>query len=130
MASSLSVEQARYGNVTVLTPVGRIDQETAAEFQTRLMEEIGATAGEAGHVALDLGGIQFISSLGLRSLMIGAKEMRGADRRFVVANLSPLVREVFQISRFDRVIDVHDTLRGAVVAISADAATAYDGARP
>ncbi len=128
MSSELTVEQARYGEVTVLTPVGRIDQETAEAFQTRLLGEIGATAGEAGHIALDFEGIEFITSLGLRALMIGAKEMRGAERRLVVANLTPIVREVFQISRFDRVIEVHDTLQDAVAAISPDAAAALAGA--
>lgn len=120
MPSSLTVDVARKGDVTIVTPVGRIDQETAADFQTRLMEGIRETLDGEGHVALNFEGVDFISSLGLRSLMIGVKKLRGADRRFVVAGLTPIVQEVFQISRFDRVIDVHDTLDGALATLASE----------
>ncbi len=117
MSSELTVDVARKGEVTVVSPVGRIDQETAADFQATLMDGIREIIDGDGHMVLNFAGVAFISSLGLRSLMIGAKELRAADRKFLIADLTPIVQEVFQISRFDRVIDVHDTLDDAMVAL-------------
>ena len=75
---------------------------------------------------LDFAGVEYISSVGLRVLMIAAKQMRGRGARIAVAAPQPVVAEIFAISRFDRVLDIVPSVRGALEQLSAPALAAYD----
>ncbi len=57
-------------------------------------------------LVLDFAGVDYISSVGLRVLMIAAKQTRGNGARIAVAALQPVVAEIFAISRFDHVLEV------------------------
>lgn len=116
--------QETFGDATLMTIEGRVDQQTAGAFQEALLTAIDDAA--AG-LALDFSAVDYISSVGLRALMIGAKESKSADKAIAVAGLQPMVQEVFQISRFDKVIKTFDTTHAALAAISQQAADAYGG---
>ena len=67
---------------------------------------------------------------GLCILMVAAKELRAAGAKIAVANLRPVVSEIFAISRFDRVLGVFPSVRGAIEQFSSAALAAFDAARP
>lgn len=79
-------------------------------------------------LVLDFSKVTYISSVGLRVLMIAAKQMRGRHARIAVTGLQPIVAEIFSISRFDAVLEVFPDVRDAVAAISTGALAAYDAA--
>ena len=116
----------QFGNVAVVTPVGRVDQASAAAFETAVAPLWGRS--DIAALVLDFTGIEYISSVGLRVLMIAARQMRGRRARIAVAGLQPVVAEIFSISRFDSVLEVFPTLRDALAAVSAEALAAYDAA--
>jgi len=66
----------------------------------------------------------------LRVLMVTAKELRAAGARIAVANLKPVVAEIFAISRFDRVLGVFPSVRLAIEQFSPAALAAFDAAQP
>ena len=74
----------------------------------------------------DLSGVDYISSVGLRVLMIAARRMREAQATLALADLQSVVAEIFAISRFDKVIDVQPSVRAALQACSADALAAFE----
>jgi len=115
-----------FGNVAVGTPVGRLDHSAAESFEqglTPLWQDPQAAA-----LVIDFSGVDYMSSVGLRVLMIAAKQMRARKARVAAAGLQPIVAEIFAISRFDSVFEVFPTLRDALAALSPDAAAAYDAA--
>jgi Anti-anti-sigma regulatory factor (antagonist of anti-sigma factor) len=57
-------------------------------------------------VILDLAAVDYISSVGLRALMLVARQIKEQGRRIAVAALQPSVAEVFKISRFNLVYQV------------------------
>ena len=114
-------------NVTLIQVEGRIDHTTAKAFEDVLSSQVTGCAGEDKKLLLDLSGVTFMSSAGLRVLMIAAKQCRKQNGRMVLAALQPMIREVFQISRFDSLFEVFPTVRAALEAISPAAASAYDG---
>ena len=63
-------------------------------------------------------GVEYVSSVGLRVLMLAAKQVTAQNGRIVIAALTPVVSEVFQISRFDLIFSVFDTLDSALVALA------------
>ncbi len=105
----VEINRSQDGDIIILAPSGRIDQDTSAAFQEALSGEISGAAS----VIVDFGGIEYISSVGLRALMIGAKESKASGGKLAVAELCPVVQEVFQISRFDKVIQTFDTVDDA-----------------
>ena len=118
----MEITEAQFGDVIVLAPAGRLDQATTPEFQTTLLGIVGAR-GSA--VVIDFSGIPYISSVGLRALMIAAKQGKVANVPLAVAGLIPEVNEVFEISRFNFVVQIFDTVEAALTALSNDAAAAY-----
>ena len=65
-------------------------------------------------VLVDLSRVDYISSAGLRALMIASKQSRATNSSLVVAGLSPLVKEIFTISRCSDVLAVYDATAEAV----------------
>ena len=59
----------------------------------------------------------YISSAGLRVILIIARSLQGENRKFAVCSLVGPVREVFEISGFDKIIQTHDTQAKAVAAV-------------
>jgi Anti-anti-sigma regulatory factor (antagonist of anti-sigma factor) len=72
-------------------------------------------------VVLDFSGVEYISSVGLRVLMIAARQMRERQSQLLVAALQSVVAEIFAISRFDRILTVTATLDDAMARCSAAA---------
>ena len=118
----MNITESQFGDAVILAPVGRVDQTSAATFQSALMEVVGKR-GNA--VVIDFAEIPYISSVGLRALMIAAKEGKKSNVPLAVTGLSPQVNEVFEISRFNFVVRIFDTVEAALTELSETAAAAY-----
>ena len=112
-------------NVTLVQVEGRIDHTTAKDFENRLLPQVAGCAGETKKILVDFSAVNFISSAGLRVLMIAAKQCKKQNGKLVLAALQPIIQEVFQISRFDTVFEIFSTVKSAMETISPTAAAAY-----
>jgi len=112
----------------VAAPEGRLDHAAAGQLEQALAPLLSASSAGKGGIVLDFARVEYISSVGLRVLMIAAKQMRGCGARIAVAALQPVVQEIFAITRFDSVLDVFPSVRGAVEKLSAPALVAFDAA--
>lgn len=119
----MNFDDAQYANAIVLHPDGRLDQDTVDAFQERLL---AAVSSGSKAVIVDFSKIPYISSVGLRAIMIAAKQSKSDGVSLSVADLTPTVNEIFEISRFSFVVTVHDSLRDAVAAASDDALRAFE----
>jgi len=122
----MNVSSRRYANAVVLRVEGRLDQDTCVAFTTDLMKSVDTAAAEGGAVVLDLSGLEYISSAGLRCFMLASRQAKSQRAKIAVAALQPMVAEIFQISHFNLVFQVFPTVREALGAVSADAAAAFD----
>lgn len=120
----MDVTSRTFANVVVVAPVGRADLAGSTALEAAI-SPLSAKPEIAGLV-LDFADVPYISSVGLRVLMIAAKQMRGRHARIAVAGLQPVTAEIFAISRFDKVLEVFPAVRDALAAISAPALAAYD----
>lgn len=114
-------------NVVLIEVTGRIDHVTAPQFGNALLPHVDGCAGEVKKLLVDFSGVNYMSSAGLRVLMIAAKGCRNQNGKIVLAALQPTVQEVFKIGRFDMVFEVFPTTRSALTAISPAAAVLYNG---
>jgi anti-sigma B factor antagonist/stage II sporulation protein AA (anti-sigma F factor antagonist) len=118
----------QYADTTVVAPAGRIDHASAAELEAALTPLLDDAARRRGALVLDFSGVDYISSVGLRVLMLAARQMRTAQARIGVAALQSVVAEIFTISRFDKVLPVRATLEQALAEASDAALAAYRAA--
>jgi len=124
----MDISSSRFADVVVTSLVGRIDHVSAHQLEQAVSPLLAATANDTGAIVLDFSGVDYISSVGLRVLMMAAKKMRARQATIAVASLQPVVQEIFDISRFDQVVDVYPLVREALQALSGPALAAFDRA--
>lgn len=105
---------------------GRVDHTNSDDF----LEQIGAEAERVtpgGGMVIDLSKLEFISSAGLRALMIAQRAAKKAKARLFVTGIRGVVKEVFRISKFDAMLSVEKSAAEAVKQVSDEAAAAFAG---
>jgi anti-sigma B factor antagonist/stage II sporulation protein AA (anti-sigma F factor antagonist) len=124
----LHIATRHYADAIVAALAGRVDQQSAAQFEAAVMPLLAEAGARQGQLVLDFSGVEYISSVGLRVLMIAAKQMREHKAQLLVAALQTVVAEIFAISRFDRILTVTPTLADALALCSPAALAQYRGA--
>ena len=122
----MKLEARTYADTVVVAPEGRLDHDNCEAFRTGLQPHLAQAVANRQRIVLDLSGLAYVSSAGLRCFMLAAKEARASGGRIVLAALRPVVAEIFQISRFDLVFELFPSVREALGAVSASAAAAFD----
>lgn len=111
--------ERRVGQALVLAPTGRIDMTTSDAFRDRVLPLVDTCAKAGEPLILDFSGIDYISSAGLRVLMLAAKQAKASAGTVAIAALQPVVKEIFEISRFDKVLPCHGGVDEAIAAAPA-----------
>jgi len=122
----MALAHRSYGSARVVSPRGRLDHDNCDEFQRDLAAELDACSRDGASLVLDMSGLEYVSSAGLRCLMIAARQAAARQRSVVAAAPQPVVAEILQISRFNLVLPVYGTTREAVASVSPDALAAFD----
>ena len=94
---------------------GRLDGSTANELQEFLDQELQTSEQP---VVFDFRDLKFISTAGLRVLLITAKRIDPKASNLSVANLQTAVRETFEFSGFTALFKVFDSLPEALNSLS------------
>ena len=115
----MHLQHHQTGNTVVLSPAGRIDHASADDFREAVTPWLDGCHDRPGGHALvfDMAGVDYISSAGLRVLMLAAKHCNPSGGRIVIAALQPVVDEIFRISRFDLLFTLHQTVAAAVASL-------------
>ncbi len=122
----MQLQSQRLVDVFVAAPVGRVDHPNAELLKQALAPILDAAVLERSALVLDFSGIDYISSMGLRVLLMASKQLRAANARIAVAALQPVPREIFDIARFNHVVEIFPTVREALSQLSGPALAAYD----
>ena len=83
---------------------GRVDGSNASEFEQAIRSAMDKS--DRG-VMLDFEQLVYISSAGLRAVLLIAKTLRSRDAKFALCSLSEQIRGVFEISGFDKIISIY-----------------------
>lgn len=121
----MDIKNKTYGDVLVLSPEGRIDHANSEDFRNGLAPFIERCKSDGERIVLDLVGVDYISSAGLRCFMLAEKQAKSHGGTIVVAAMQPVVKEIFEISRFTLVFDTFATVQEAIAKFSPAALKAY-----
>jgi anti-sigma B factor antagonist len=122
----MEINNKPYGDVIVLMPQGRIDHANSEAFRTSIAPFVEKCAANGQKLVLDLAGVDYVSSAGLRCFMLAEKQAKAQGGTIVVAAMQPVVKEIFDISRFTLVFATFATVREALAKLSPTAAKAFD----
>ncbi len=97
----LEIKKEKNGSQFTATLAGRIDSTTSSELEDALAGEFeGITK-----VVFDMAKITYISSAGLR-VILGARKAVGEDGQLTILNANEEVREIFEVTNLDNIIDI------------------------
>ena len=113
----MSLVSTKSGSALILGLKGRLDQDNCDAFRDELTPQLDTAARAHLGIVLDLSQLEYVSSAGLRCFMLAVKQVKTFNGRIVVAALQPMVAEIFQISRFDMLLEVFKTVDAAASAV-------------
>ena len=93
---------------------GRIDGANARDFESAVQAVISECEGP---VIIDCENLSYISSAGLRAILLIAKTLGKRQVTFALCSLSAPIAEIFQISGFDQIISTHPSQDDALAAV-------------
>ena len=93
--------------VTVET---KLDVVAAKAFEAELLAKLEATTNT---LYVDFSPCPYVSSAGLRAVLIGAKNAKKTNKQLILAGMNPIVRDVFKVSGFDRMLQIEPDLETA-----------------
>src|SRR5690606_10070113 len=96
----------------IISPQGQLNSVNSAAAETELLGHVGQGAGK---IAFNLAQLDYISSAGLRVVLVLAKRLKQAGGKLVLFGMQPHVKEVFEISGFLSILNVSDTREQALV---------------
>lgn len=110
----MELQSARESNVLIVDVAGRIDGVNAGDFESSLRETINE---DDKAVVLNLEGLSYISSAGLRSILITAKNLGRRQSKFALCQVPSNIMEIIKIAGFNKIITVHDSRDEATSAL-------------
>ena len=110
-ANELKWSHEERGNALVLSPKGRVDEATADAFKDHMVATMQNGPDKA---ILDLSGIDYMSSRGLRGFTLAQRAATQNGTTIVLAAPNDTLREILQISRYDTIFTVTETVEAAL----------------
>ncbi len=110
----MEISQTIINNVPVIAVSGRIDATTSPDLESVLNNLIDQKKTE---IVLDLGGVEYVSSVGLRVLLATLKKVRPQRGDMKLVSLQPFVKEVFEITGFTRLFSIYSNLSEALFCV-------------
>ncbi len=109
----MNIELEERDGVTVATLFGELDSRTASIVQEKLLQ----VPESNGKALLDLSGVSYISSAGLRALLMLYRQMAAQDGRVALVGLTENIRDVMSVTGFLDFFTDYETLEAGLAAL-------------
>lgn len=106
----MSVDITTVEGVALVSLVGDIDLQNSPRIRKALLQCLS----EKKDVLVDLGGVTYIDSSGVASLVEAFQNARRGGSRFGLVGVSPAALRVLQLARLDKVFAIYGTLQEAL----------------
>ena len=106
----MEIKEEQVDGAAILVPVNRVDSATAKAFEAKVLQVVNSGAQR---IVIDFAELDYISSAGLRVVLVGAKMTR-APRKFALCGMKPHIHEIFAVSGFAKILAIHPDRAGAL----------------
>jgi anti-anti-sigma factor len=110
----MEVTEERRADVVILAVAGRLDAATSKVLEEAILKRI--VEGER-KLIVDLSGLDYISSSGLRVFLLAAKKMGPEKGKVLLCSMQEGVRQVFDLAGFSSILSIHNSREEALQAL-------------
>lgn len=107
----MQIATQEQGAVSIVAVAGRVDSATAPELENTLKRLVEA---EKTQIVLDLLGVEYMSSAGLRAMVSTLKAVKRVNGDLRVANPSARVDEVLRLAGLSSIFAIYPTREAAI----------------
>jgi len=111
----MNIVESEKNNITILSVSGRMDATTAPQFNEACQNVL--SSGKKS-VIVDLGGLEYISSAGLRSILVMGKSCKSAQANLAFCSMQNMVADMFKLSGFISILKVYPSQDEALNALA------------
>ncbi len=97
----MQIDQLKEGTTLTMKVSGRLDTMTAPQLENEITGHLDGIT----EFIMDFSDLEYISSAGLRVLLVTTKMMKGKGR-FVIRNINETVKEIFEVTGFMDILNV------------------------
>ena len=101
------------GEAFIIRPCGRVDGSTVGLLDEAVRSR---PEGASGVLIFDFEEMDYISSAGLRVLLLSARNMQSSGGKALFCGLAPHIAQIFEISGFSAILDIRENLAAALAA--------------
>lgn len=109
----MDIARENDGGVVIFRLSGRFDSAAAGPAEA----DFAAVVTGTPRLAIDLSGVDYISSAGLRVILVTARKVQQASGKLALFGLNPAVRQVFTVSGFDTIISIQPDAAAALAQV-------------
>jgi len=99
----VEIIQEKSNDIVVLKLVGKLDSNTSSQLEETV---IGLIDSGEKKLLVDGQQLDYISSAGLRVLLMAAKKLKAGGGKIVLASLKDYIIEVFEIAGFNMIFQI------------------------
>lgn len=107
----MEVTEKRQDGICILSLAGRLDANTSAGFQEKLLQII---EDGTSNIVLDCEKLDYISSAGLRVVLVAIRQVKQTEGKVVLCSLQDYIKEVFEVAKFDAFLPIAPTVEEAL----------------
>ena len=111
----MEINHKEENGIVFIAIKGRLDADSSPEAEKIVKDVLDSPANR---ILFDLRDLEYLSSAGLRILLSAAKEMRRRDGKIVLCDLNEFVKEIFEVSGFQSLIPITDSVESGIKIIS------------
>ncbi len=111
----MNVEHQVLDTVDIVSLSGRVDAQSAPGVNEDIVNILDQGQNK---MLINFKGLEYISSAGLRVLIIIAKKLRASEGELALCSLDEKIYEVFDVSGFTAIFKIYDTQAEAMEALT------------
>ena len=108
----MEIRKEKRNGITCLRVEGSLDATNASIAKKNIRDIM--TEEDGGNLIIDFSGLQYISSAGLRVILVVAKDIGAKNGKVVLCSMANSVKEDFKISGFYSIFDIQDNIEAAL----------------
>lgn len=106
----MQIEKEQHGAIRLIRLAGRLDAATSDSVQSVMVEQLD----DEGALAVDLSELEYVSSAGLRVLLLAQKKLTAAKQKMAVFGLKEYIHEIFEIAGFTAILTIVESEEAAL----------------
>ena len=111
----MKISRKEENGIVHITIKGRLEADTSPEAEKTVKEALESPTKK---LLFNLAALEYLSSAGLRVVLSAAKEMRRREGKIVLCSLNEFVNEIFEVSGFQSLIPIADSVESGIEILS------------